>query len=208
MRIRISKRGVLIVLIAAVVFIPIGAAATHIFTDVSDFNTHAAGIEWVANAGVTAGCGDGTTYCPNDDVTRAQMATYMHRLSGNAPGVEPSVDAATLDGLVSGDFVTSADILGTLVVTTVSETTEFGIAGFRTVLVSCPPGTATIGGGASVESGLGAGVKAGMLNTSGPLTDGSGTPTGWIAEASEPLGLPDPDGNWSLTATAICLASS
>ncbi len=35
----------------------------------------------------------------DDPVTRAQMATFMHRLSGNDPDTDPSVNAATLGGL-------------------------------------------------------------------------------------------------------------
>ena len=35
-------------------------------------------IEWLASVGVTAGCGDGE-FCPNDYVTRAQMAAFLHR---------------------------------------------------------------------------------------------------------------------------------
>ncbi len=37
-------------------------------------------VEWVKNRAVTVGCGDGSNYCPNDDVTRAQMAIFMQRL--------------------------------------------------------------------------------------------------------------------------------
>jgi hypothetical protein len=36
---------------------------------------------WLRNAGVTIGCGTGTTYCPDDSVTRAQMALFMNRLA-------------------------------------------------------------------------------------------------------------------------------
>ena len=90
-----SRRTVFTVLFALSVAVPATALATHTFADVSDENVHAPGIEWVAESGVTAGCGDGTTYCPEDPVTRAQMATFMHRLSGNADGVEPSVAAAS-----------------------------------------------------------------------------------------------------------------
>ena len=91
LQLTISKRAALIIAVALIVAIPGVAGATHIFTDVLDTNVHADGIEWVAGVGVTAGCGDGSTYCPNDPVSRAQMGTFMHRLSGNAPGIDPSV---------------------------------------------------------------------------------------------------------------------
>lgn len=35
-------------------------------------------IEWLASVGVTSGCGDGL-FCPNDFVTRAHMAAFLHR---------------------------------------------------------------------------------------------------------------------------------
>jgi hypothetical protein len=37
-------------------------------------------VEWVKNRSVTLGCGDGSNYCPNNNVTRAQMALFMQRL--------------------------------------------------------------------------------------------------------------------------------
>ena len=58
----------------------------------------------MATSGVTAGC-DSSNYCPGDNVSRAQMATFMYRLSGNASGIDPSVDAASVDGM---DIVTEA----------------------------------------------------------------------------------------------------
>lgn len=112
LQITISKRAALIIALALLLVIPGVAVADHIFTDVGHADTHTPGIEWVADAGVTAGCGDGTAYCPNDNVTRAQMGTFMCRLSGNC-GVAPSVNAATaadsdlLDGIDSTGFLGS-----------------------------------------------------------------------------------------------------
>lgn len=49
------------------------------FTD-DDGNTHEGFIEAIAAAGITAGCdATGTLYCPNDSVTRGQMATFLAR---------------------------------------------------------------------------------------------------------------------------------
>lgn len=104
-KVTISKRAAAIILFAVVLSIPGIAGASHIFTDVTDSNVHADGITWVADAGVTAGCGDGSTYCPNDPVIRAQMATFMHRLSGHAPGIDPSVNADQVDGLDASDLL-------------------------------------------------------------------------------------------------------
>lgn len=51
------------------------------FADVS--GTHAANINAVAEAGITLGCNaDGTLFCPNDVVTRGQMAAFLFRALG------------------------------------------------------------------------------------------------------------------------------
>jgi hypothetical protein len=95
---------VALVLPALGAFAGIAYAAAQ-FEDVIPGSTHAAGIDWLVGAGVTAGCNPaGTLYCPGDGVTRAQMATFMHRLSGNAPGVAPSVDAATVEGFTAAEL--------------------------------------------------------------------------------------------------------
>lgn len=125
--ITISRRAALILAVALLLVVPATAGATHIFSDVEDTNTHATGIEWVADVGVTTGCGDGSTYCPDGLVNRAQMATFMHRLSGNVDGIEPSVNAASVGG-VDADSI----IAGQSIARGVHDTTSFygtGITG-------------------------------------------------------------------------------
>jgi hypothetical protein len=41
-------------------------------------SVYAPWIEQLAREGITQGCGS-TTYCPNDPVTRAQMAVFLVR---------------------------------------------------------------------------------------------------------------------------------
>lgn len=53
------------------------AAGPFGFTDTAN-NTFAADIDSLAAAGITTGCGGGA-YCPNDAVTRAQMAAFLAR---------------------------------------------------------------------------------------------------------------------------------
>ena len=49
------------------------------FTD-DDGSIFEADIEWLAAVGVTLGCNPaGTLFCPDDSVSRAQMAAFMHR---------------------------------------------------------------------------------------------------------------------------------
>ena len=46
-------------------------------------------IERMAELGVTAGCGDGTDFCPNGEVTRAQAAVFLSRAFDLPDGPDP-----------------------------------------------------------------------------------------------------------------------
>ena|SRR5690606_26053027 len=54
------------------------------FQDVPDSNPFAADIEWLASEGITRGCNppQNTRFCPNDPVTRGQMAAFLVRALG------------------------------------------------------------------------------------------------------------------------------
>ncbi len=80
------------------------ALAGSVFNDVDDATTHIDGITFMKNTGVSVGCDANNNYCPDDPVSRAQMATLMYRLSGNDPATPPSVNAATLGGFSADDF--------------------------------------------------------------------------------------------------------
>ena len=58
------------------------------FSDVAADSFHAPFIERMAELGVTAGCGDGT-FCPDDTVTRYQMAVFLTRAFKLDPGPDP-----------------------------------------------------------------------------------------------------------------------
>jgi hypothetical protein len=95
---RVGVVALVLVALASATLAAVGTAvALDGFTDVQPGSTHEAGIDWLVENRITSGCAD-SRYCPNDPVTRAQMGTFMHRLSGNAVGIDPSVDAATLEG--------------------------------------------------------------------------------------------------------------
>jgi hypothetical protein len=81
---------------------PTAVWASHQFTDVPDSNVFHNSIAWMKDHGITVGCNPpaNTKYCPNDPVTRGQMAAFMKRLAENNV-----VDAATLDGQDSVDLV-------------------------------------------------------------------------------------------------------
>ena len=86
------------------------AAAPAGFADVDPHSTHAANIDALAAAGITVGCSTETLrYCPDNPVTRAQMATFLVRalnLPAAAPAgfadVDPhSTHAANIDALAA-----------------------------------------------------------------------------------------------------------
>ncbi len=68
------------------------AAPRADFEDVAEGSTHAAHIDALAASGVTAGCGE-RRYCPAQNTTRAQMATFLNaaRSLEPEPEVEPAV---------------------------------------------------------------------------------------------------------------------
>lgn len=77
------------------------------FTDVPDNAIFCNDALWLRNALVTLGCGNGTTYCPSDPVSRAQMALFMRRLATAAtPDIVFSDTAATSGDLDAGGFET------------------------------------------------------------------------------------------------------
>ena len=47
-------------------------------------------IERMAELGVTTGCDDGTNFCPNDPMTRAQMAVFLTRAFSLPDGPDPA----------------------------------------------------------------------------------------------------------------------
>ena len=54
------------------------------FADVPDDAWYAADVARLAASGITSGCGDGTNFCPGQDTTRAQMATFLWRAQNRA----------------------------------------------------------------------------------------------------------------------------
>ena len=49
------------------------------FSDVPGDAWYASDVARLRASGITAGCGDGTSFCPNRTTTRAEMATFLHR---------------------------------------------------------------------------------------------------------------------------------
>ncbi len=57
----------------------LGAPPCAGFDDVDQLSPFCQNIEWIRNRGVTLGCGP-SAYCPQQQVTREQMAAFMNRL--------------------------------------------------------------------------------------------------------------------------------
>jgi hypothetical protein len=77
---------------AALVSSSATAAACGGFTDVDSASGFCPSVQWLKNRGITLGCTLPTLFCPNDAVTRLQMAAFLNRL-GNA--FEPAFVHAT-----------------------------------------------------------------------------------------------------------------
>ena len=86
------------VVLTAIVAFPLGAIASHQFTDVPNSNTFHDDIDAIRDAGLTTGCGL-NLYCPKDFVTREQMAAFLNRLGALQAGKPPVVNADKVDGL-------------------------------------------------------------------------------------------------------------
>lgn len=83
-------------LLVAVVAIPTAVTASDWFTDVPDDNIFHDDITWLAERSITRGCNppDNDAFCPSDEVTREQMAAFMHRL-GESVAEEAVVGGTT-----------------------------------------------------------------------------------------------------------------
>lgn len=113
-RLQGRKRWVTIavVALAALILAPAAVWASHSFNDVPDDNTFHEDIEAIADARVTIGCNppENTEYCPDDFVTREQMAAFMNRLGALADGKEPVVNARAVQGLGLYSDTLSVDV--------------------------------------------------------------------------------------------------
>lgn len=68
--------------LSAAVAVPTIAAAQHEggFSDVGEDHSFHDDIQWLAQEGITRGC-DEHAFCPQDAVTRGQMAAFLHRMA-------------------------------------------------------------------------------------------------------------------------------
>lgn len=143
--------------VGAVIAIPVAVYASHSFNDVPNSNTFHTDIAWLKDSGVTKGCNPpaNTEFCPKDEVTREQMAAFMHRLASNRV-----VDAGTVDGLDADELmsVASAEIDSTDFGVSVTEVTTM-----NELTINAPrAGVLLIAGGANVNVTGGGGFGPGI----------------------------------------------
>nr|MBO2500993.1 S-layer homology domain-containing protein [Acidimicrobiia bacterium] len=77
------RRMVLAVLVVGMLGLSGVAVASHQFRDVPDDHVFHEDIEWLRDTGLTRGCNPPVNdrFCPDDPVTRGQMAAFMHRFA-------------------------------------------------------------------------------------------------------------------------------
>ncbi|MGF1667947.1 MAG: S-layer homology domain-containing protein [Acidimicrobiia bacterium] len=143
------KRLAVTAVIGAVMVPTAVIAAGGAFTD-DETSVFEANIEWLAASGVTAGCNppDNTQFCPEDGVTRGQMAAFMQRFAqyidaedgspAEADHAATSGDADTLDGFQASQLngVRSTGGDADIIINGTSLTTDFDDLG--TVAVTAP----------------------------------------------------------------------
>ncbi len=79
---------------------------THVgktFTDVPTSNPFYFYVESLVHSGVTSGCGTGV-YCPNNSITRAQMAVFLLKAKFGAAHVPPPATGTVFNDVHVGDF--------------------------------------------------------------------------------------------------------
>jgi hypothetical protein len=120
---RFRRRVSTIVGVAALVLaVPVAVIAAHSFDDVPDSNEFHGSIEWLKDNGVTVGCNppSNTQFCPADNITRQEMASFMRRFAQTQGTVGDNVTDPADEVVTTG--LTYVE-LGTVVVTPTAEAT-------------------------------------------------------------------------------------
>ena len=189
-----SIKLLLVLSLAVAVLVPVAAVASHQFIDVPNSNIFHADIAWMADNGITKGCNPPTNdmYCPGDNVTRQQMAAFMHRL-----GVNKVVDAKTAVTADNADKLDGLDSTAFRSVAASASMDLVAVGGGRAVLGSVVGFDAPAAGG-----GILATATMNFFRDSGPQVglvwleiDGSGA----CNTAFPPPGFPPP--GWAIWET-------
>lgn len=115
------------VAVAVMLAIPATLYASHQFNDVPNSQTFHEAITWMADNGITQGCNPpaNTNYCPDNPVTRGQMAGFMKRFYDNLvagggtglgfafrpPSAPPDGGSGVVEGLAMNLRIPTAGVL-------------------------------------------------------------------------------------------------
>lgn len=92
---------------ASLGLLPLLALAANPFDDLNPGSVHNANIDALYEAGVTRGCDPDVSYCPNGNVTREEMASFIARLGGLGDN-PPVANAKTAETAASATNATNA----------------------------------------------------------------------------------------------------
>ena len=167
---RWSRRLILSVVLAVVMVPTAVIAAGGAFVD-DDTNIFENDINWMAGAGVTVGCDAANQlYCPDDNVTRGQMAAFMHRLAeylGAEDGTPAQADHAdTASAADTASTATHADDADALDGVAAADVLPGGTLPEGSVL----RGTLNVGGTAVAEDDLATSDISYGFDMGSPLT--------------------------------------
>jgi hypothetical protein len=165
--------------------------ADHSFPDVDDGAYYHEDVGWLLDNGITVGCGgEPPAYCPNGNVTRGQMAAFLHRMAENV-GVAGEQGPVGPEGPIGpkGDRGSQGEP-GISDLEQVFENSAANSNTLKLVTVQCPDGKKVLGGGGFTTH------SDAMVSGSYPSSDSA-----WITSAWEVSSIP---GDWVLGAYATC----
>ena len=177
-----GRGRIMLAVVALVVAVPAVASATHIFDDVPDDHTFHDDIAWLFGNGITMGCDD-QNYCPDEPITRGQIAAMFRRFAEEVGLEGPQGPAGKngVDGLSGWEMVSGTSV-------------EDGTTD-KHAFVVCPPGKVLTGGGVTANVP----DRAGAVFQSYPSSD-----TAWHARMYD---NPDTTEAWRAVVWAICVTA-
>ena len=106
-----KKSTIIVVVVAVLMAVPLTLYASHQFQDVPNSHTFHTAIDFMATNGITQGCNPpaNTNYCPDDPVTRGQMAGFLKRFHDTFIGGGGSATGLGFAARSLGDPVSSGN---------------------------------------------------------------------------------------------------
>lgn len=163
------------------------AIAAGRFTDVDDTSIFKAGIQWMADSGITKGCNPRSNgkFCPQNTVTREQMAAFMRRLAEakvvKADTAATAGDSDKLDGVHADDITPLAiaqvdqTAAGTAITTpTTINSASIAVPGSGVLIIT---GSVYLSAGTNGTAGLEAYIDATEIGNSAAAASSRRRPT-------------------------------